>query len=56
MSTGHQLAAILRTTLKSVERSVAMSPNDPHLLELERFLLLKIAQLEKEQGSETPLK
>jgi hypothetical protein len=42
------MAGVLRDTLRRVELSTAMSPNDPALLELKRLLLLKIAALEEE--------
>lgn len=42
------MAEVLRDTLRRVELSTDMSPNDPALLELKRLLLLKIAALEVE--------
>jgi hypothetical protein len=43
-----KMAGVLRDTLRRVELSADMSPNDPALLELKRLLLLKIAALEAE--------
>jgi hypothetical protein len=43
-----KMAGVLRDTLRRVELSTDMSPNDPARLELKRLLLLKIAALEVE--------
>lgn len=45
-SSQHQLASILRDTLKRVEVSADVSPDDSALAELKRVILLKLASLE----------
>jgi hypothetical protein len=41
---------LLCSTLKQVERSVELSPNDPALRELQHHILLIIAELEIEKS------
>ena len=45
-----KLARILRETVRRVELSTDISPDDRALLELKRVLLLKIAALEADAG------
>ena len=44
------LIGILRETLKGIEDSTDLNPNDPSVVDLKRTLLLKVAALEKESG------
>ena len=48
MHASHKLAVILRDTLRRVELSADISPDDPSLVELKRTLLLRIDALEAE--------
>jgi len=48
MYTPNQLAGVLRETIKRLEQSMDVSPNDPALIELKRIILLRIAALELE--------
>jgi hypothetical protein len=48
MHASHRLAVILRDTLRRVELSADIGPDDPSLVELKRTLLLKIDALEAE--------
>lgn len=56
MYTPNQLAEVLRETIKRLEQSMDVSPNDPALIELKRIILLRIAALELEdtRASNTP--
>ncbi len=49
MHTPSQLAEVLRETIKRVEQSADVGPDDPALLELKRIILLRIAALEREE-------
>ncbi|HUN86392.1 MAG TPA: hypothetical protein VMU48_18580 [Terracidiphilus sp.] len=42
------LIGILRDTLKGIEDSTDLNPNDPSVVDLKRTLLLKLAALENE--------
>lgn len=55
MSSSQQLAAILRDTLKRVEVSADVSPDDSALTELKRVILLKLASLEAGDAPEPTL-
>jgi hypothetical protein len=49
MHTPSQLAEVLRETIRRVEQSADVGPDDPALLELKRIILLRIAALEREE-------
>lgn len=53
MSGPSQLAEMLRDTLKQVERSIAISPDDPSLRKLRHIIMERIARLEVEQTAKT---
>lgn len=44
--TYNTLISILRDTLKGIESSTDLNPNDPPVVDLKRTLLLKLAALE----------
>lgn len=48
MYTPNQRAEVLRETIKRLEQSMDVSPDDPALIELKRIILLRIAALELE--------
>ncbi len=41
---------MLRDTLQRIEQSADINPDDPALLELKRIILLKSAELEREEA------
>ncbi len=48
-----QLVEVLRDTIRRLEQSIDVSPDDPALLELKRIILLKIASIELEEDRES---
>lgn len=54
MSSPHQRAEQLLTTLQRVEERTDLRPYDPVLLELKRVILLRIAELEPQDGEPAP--
>lgn len=56
MFTSHQLVEILRDTIRRIEQSADIGPDDPALLSLKSIILLKIAALELEEVQETRIR
>jgi hypothetical protein len=54
MHLSQSLADALRETMRSLEQSTDLSPDDPALLTLKRILVLKIAALENAQEGNEP--
>ena len=54
MYTPLQRAEILRDTLKRVQESAGLKPEDPALIELKRVILSKVIELEHEVALEAP--
>lgn len=51
MYTLHQRATILRDTLKRVEESAGLKPDDLALIELKRVILSKVIELEHQDAA-----